>query len=59
MFNLKFSIDNAAFQNGDGREEIARILEETVEQIKNGRNQGSIMDINGNDVGSWSIKGRI
>jgi len=55
MFTVKFSIDNATFQEGYGGEETIRILEKIAEQVLNGSNGSKIMDINGNTIGSWSV----
>jgi hypothetical protein len=55
MFKVEFSIDNAAFQDGFGREETARILRKIAEQVKNGSNSSKISDINGNVIGAWKV----
>lgn len=55
MFIVKFDIDNAAFQDGFGREETARILEKIAEQVQEGSNGAKIRDINGNTVGYWKV----
>lgn len=55
MFKLSFSIDNAAFHEGYGREETARILKETAQKVEEGYNSGKIRDINGNTIGSWEV----
>jgi hypothetical protein len=54
MFNLKFKTGNAAFS--DYKEyEIERILKEVITQVNNGYTEKSILDINGNVIGKWSI----
>jgi len=55
MFKIVFDIDNAAFQEGYGREETARILEKITQEVLDGRNSGTIMDVNGNKVGYWQV----
>ena len=57
MFTLFIETDNEAFRNpvwiADGQE-IARILKEVASQVENGKEFGTIKDINGNTVGDWS-----
>lgn len=53
MFTLKFSTGNAAFQDGYGEQEAARILANIAESIMNGQDCGKIRDINGNAIGEW------
>jgi len=55
MFKIVFDIDNAAFHEGYGRQETARILEKITEQVLDGLNSGTISDINGNKVGYWEV----
>jgi len=50
--NLSIDTENAAF-DGDGRNEISRILIKLAEDISNGVTNPSIRDINGNTVGSY------
>jgi len=59
QFNMKFSMDNAAFDDGaDGATEMTRILRVTATRIEkfgiDYEGQG-ILDINGNRVGQWEI----
>ena len=56
MFKVSFKIGNDAFQNGDGREETARILRKIAEQVENGYDGKKIMDINGNTIGEWKAE---
>jgi hypothetical protein len=37
------------------REEVVRILKKITAQIEDGEEWGSIMDINGNKIGEWSL----
>lgn len=51
-FTLGFYCDNAAFADGDGRAEVARILRDVAQRIENGENPPHhIRDANGNTVG--------
>ena len=53
-FELKFKTDNAAFDDGNGHIEIARILHQLANRIEDGDRddmQISIFDSNGNSVG--------
>ena len=63
MFTLSIETENEAFtiaasdkfmgDQADGQE-IARILKEVAIQLENGKEFGTIKDINGNTVGNWS-----
>ena len=51
---IQFDTDNAAFEEyGDA--EVRRILEEIADKVEHGYDHGSIMDINGNKIGSWEL----
>ena len=52
---IKFSTGNAAFDECGLYTEIKRILDNISEDIRLGCDCGSIMDINGNKVGEWSL----
>ncbi len=61
---IKFSTSGAAFQSEYEdkitndlctRGEIVRILKKITAQIEDGEDYSSIMDINGNKIGSWEI----
>jgi hypothetical protein len=57
MFTLFIETDNEAFTIAEGiadGQEIARILKEVAIQLENGKEFGTIKDINGNTVGNWS-----
>lgn len=64
MFELKLRTGNAAFHDTAGgmpdeyakRGEVRRILYRTIEDIADGKSEGSCVDFNGNVVGSWSIR---
>lgn len=51
MFKIEFDTGNAAFEESDTAE-IHRILENIWEQLA-WRSEGSVIDINGNRIGSW------
>lgn len=53
MFRLEFETVNAAFIDGDPREEIAQILESAAQRVREGRNDLPIRDVNGNTIGRW------
>lgn len=53
MFTLKFSTDNAAFE--DREAECVRILSAVARSVGSGKTGGRIMDANGNIVGEWSL----
>lgn len=55
MFDLKFKTDNAAFSDGDGPREVARILRKIADDVENGRECGRVHDANGNTVGEWDM----
>ena len=63
---LKIATDNAAFADGEGPHEIARILRELADKVtssdfrvdtfeNNYNESGPVRDINGNTVGEWSL----
>ncbi len=47
--------DNDAFSHNLGGE-LAVIFEKIVVQVDMGRNEGMILDSNGNRVGNWALK---
>ena len=65
-FKLEIDCDNSAFcvhdDNNNRRPEpqweIARILEEAAEKIRDGNREGILLDVNGNSVGKYKITGR-
>ena len=59
-FTLTMDCDNAAFEERPA-DEIGRILRRTAEQIEliqpvSGEG-GSVLDIDGNTVGEWKVRG--
>ena len=62
MFEVKIRTGGAAFKDPDGNFddlyeafEIKRLLDGINLAIREGRNSGSIIDINGNKVGEWRL----
>lgn len=56
VFKLRFDTDNAAFDDGNGQAEIARILRELADKIAGQHGEegaGRVHDINGNSVGTY------
>ena len=56
-FRCQFEMDNAAFHDPDGDygDECERILLNLAPRIRT-QTGGKIRDINGNTIGSWSIR---
>jgi hypothetical protein len=53
-FALTIDSDNAAFDDGEGgRHEVVRLLGVALRNIKDGRNDQTLFDVNGNKVGSY------
>ena len=61
---IQFSTEGAAFKDEYAdktmndiyvRQETARILKKIASHIESGSNYGSIMDINGNKIGTWEL----
>lgn len=64
MFKMEFTTSGSAFgceydpdyiQRVDKVKEINRIVQEVSIKIAGGYTYGSIMDINGNVIGKWSL----
>jgi len=53
MLNIKFDTANDAFCD-DETGETVRILREIAKKIEQGRENGSVMDLNGNKIGTWA-----
>jgi hypothetical protein len=56
---ISFRTNNAAFTDGNGPSEVARILrelEDAIERDGNAEASGRIVDINGNRIGSYDIE---
>lgn len=61
MFKMEILTEGSAFRNNNDEEyewcegeELRRILRKVADDIVQGCTMGSIMDINGNKIGSWS-----
>lgn len=56
-FTLEIESENAAFDDGEGgRAEMVRLLNVTLFNLKDGRNDMTLHDINGNKVGTWNFE---
>lgn len=53
-FKLEVNMDNAAFEE-NSKEELTRILKETIKSLEQGFTGLNIRDINGNIVGAFTI----
>lgn len=58
MLKIEFETDNAAFGDGNGPYETARILRQIADRIEAGATEGGAHDYNGNRVGKWSVSFR-
>lgn len=56
MLKLAIETTNDAFSGGWAATECARILRDLAERIENGATQGKLHDVNGNRVGSFTLK---
>lgn len=53
---IAFDTGNAAFDDGNGPAESARILRKIAGRLEAGHESGGIMDSNGNRIGEWSAE---
>jgi hypothetical protein len=53
QFSMTVNLDNDAFDQND--QELARIIAEVSKKVGNGFLDGSLRDINGHTVGSFSV----
>ena len=61
MLKIEIKTGGAAYSDEDvltteGRYELQRNLMDISRKLTNGCNEGVIMDINGNKVGTWSVE---
>ena len=52
---IHFSTDNAAFDECGMEYQIERIFSRILHRIEGGETYGKIQDINGNNIGEWSL----
>lgn len=52
---IEFSTSYAAFEDYGRDYQIAVIFDTIIARIKRGETEGSILDINGNKIGEWSL----
>lgn len=55
MFTVKIKLGNAAMQTAEDIAEALRRLADKVESADVESDRGVVMDLNGNQVGSWEI----
>lgn len=55
-FKIKFKTDNDAFKDGGAEFEVARILRTIAEHVLAGEDAGKVFDVNGNSIGTWSLR---
>lgn len=53
---IKFDTGNAAFDDGNGPAEAARILKGIAARLESGLDSGTVRDSNGNRIGTWSAE---
>lgn len=53
---IQFDTGNAAFDDGNGPAEAARILKGIAAKLDAGLDSGTVRDSNGNRVGQWSAE---
>lgn len=53
MFNLAIRTNNAAFH--DNPYEVADLLDDIAQDVREGRTGSKIFDHNGNHVGNWKL----
>jgi hypothetical protein len=54
---IEFSLDNAAFEEGDDAvDEVRQIFKEVLLRFAAGADAGSVLDSNGNKVGEWEVQ---
>ncbi len=54
-FQAVIKMDNAAFEENGGTEEIRKRIRHIADQINTGITYSNIRDTNGNIVGKWEI----
>lgn len=54
---IKIRTENAAFEEFDGKLELSRILKSLAGKIEKGEIPDSLLDFNGNVVGTVTVKG--
>jgi len=55
-FELLVNLTGAAFGDGDGPAEVARLLRRVADQVEDGAGHGKALDVNGNRCGSWGFE---
>lgn len=52
-FTLTFSMESDAFNQGSPSSEMMRILGDVTGHVAVGRYSGTVLDVNGNTIGTW------
>jgi hypothetical protein len=52
---ITISMDNAAFEDGEGKPELARILRRLADKVEAGDEPPFLYDVNGNKVGKCEV----
>lgn len=52
---IRINMDNAAFDGDNRNEELARILRDLAKHIEGGNTERTVMDSNGNRLGTFKI----
>lgn len=52
---IKFSTSYAAFEDYGRDYQLMVIFDKIRERVRRGETEGSILDINGNKIGEWSL----
>jgi hypothetical protein len=55
MFKLSFKTDTAAFDSLEKRSECVRILRHIADRLNDECDEGKVLDVNGNTVGSFKL----
>lgn len=54
VFELTFRLNNIAFMEGNRAIAIAETLRKIATQVENGKDEGYVFDVNGNNVGHFT-----
>ena len=54
-FTLEIGLNNEAFQDGNLENEIERLLKTASKKLQSGHEDGKLIDVNGNAVGSFEM----
>ena len=54
-FKLDINCDGAAFADRGASSEVARLLRLADNRLRHGETEGTLLDLNGNSVGTWGF----